>query len=68
MKPISETAGRRIRRARKQAKFTQAQTAKRAGIAPARISEAEHGYASLTLRTLGRIAKALGVKPGDLLD
>jgi len=48
--------------------LTQAVLARRAGLPQAAISSAERGLRDFSLRTLCRLAVALDVTPGTLLD
>jgi transcriptional regulator with XRE-family HTH domain len=56
-----------IARLREAAGLTQAQLAERAGLQPRAISIIEGGLSDLSVSTLCKIAKALGVPPGRLL-
>lgn len=54
---------------RRRAKLTQEQLGERAGVMRRRISEIETGKASrIDLEMLGRLAVALGIEPGDLIE
>jgi transcriptional regulator with XRE-family HTH domain len=57
----------RIRELRVERGLTQAQLARRAGVREATISELETGKSRRLLEVLAKIARALGVAPGDLL-
>ena len=64
-----ETGGRRvlrIRELRRELEIGQRETARRAGIDPARLCEIETGRHSPTVRTLAKIAGGLGVEVVDL--
>ena len=63
-----ENCARAVRRVRRAAGLTQAQLAKALGVSRPRISELENGKHAFRLQTLHKIASALGVEPGDLLD
>lgn len=52
-----------LRRLRKQQRLTQAQLARRAGLAQATVSNLEKGAGSPTMYTLECLAEALGVEP-----
>lgn len=52
--------GRRLRSAREQAGLTQEEAASRAGIDYKRLQRLEAGSVNPTVRTLDRVAKALG--------
>lgn len=60
--------GARIRYCRSVKKLTQRQLASLAGMAPEQLNRYEKGHASPSLATTVRIAHALGVRPGSLLD
>lgn len=57
----------RLRRARLAAAMSQEALAKAAGVRPATISAAENGTRA-HVTTIGRLAKALGVKPTEIAD
>ena len=48
--------------------YTKTQTAAKAGITYGTYLKIQSGENRLTARTLGRLAKALGVKPADLIQ
>lgn len=57
-----------LREARDRAKMSQARLAELAGLRVATISDIERGRkGNVTLDVLDRLAKALGVKPAELL-
>lgn len=56
-----------MRRARERRGLTQEALAVGAGIARESVARIEAGEVNATLRTVGRLAKALGVKPRELL-
>ena len=58
--------GRRIRTLRTERGWTQAMLADHASLTREHLSELESGKKEAGVRTLERIAKALGVAPGDL--
>jgi transcriptional regulator with XRE-family HTH domain len=60
--------GREIRRRREEAGHTQRQLAERADLAVAYLSRLENDRVTPTLRTMDRLAAALGVKVAALLD
>lgn len=60
--------GMNVKRARNEAGYTQEAFADRAGIARSYMSDVERGARNPTLGVVDRIAKALGVSPGSLLD
>ena len=59
--------GREIRRLRKERRFNQTELAERAGVAMMTISRIERGEHDPHVRTLARIARALGVSVFHLL-
>lgn len=62
------TIGLRIRQARTNAGLSQRELAERAGISPQYLQRIEVGRQSLAVLVLLRIASALKVKPGSLLE
>jgi transcriptional regulator with XRE-family HTH domain len=65
---LAKAFGKRLRTIRLERGLTQEQLAERASVHPTFISNVERGYSAPTLVTLVRLARALGVKPGDLTD
>jgi transcriptional regulator with XRE-family HTH domain len=61
------SVGRRIGELRAQAGLTQAEAAERFGTAVSNWQRIEHGLQNLTLVTMRRIARALGVEIAALL-
>jgi transcriptional regulator with XRE-family HTH domain len=61
------TTGERIRQAREQAVWGQAELARAAGLSPAGLWQIEHGQRQPRPATIRKIAAALGVSPADLL-
>ena len=59
--------GKKIRRKRREMDITQAQLAELAGISTAFVGHIERGTRVLSVETLCRICKALGVSADDLL-
>jgi transcriptional regulator with XRE-family HTH domain len=59
--------GFRLKRARHEAKISQMEVARRAGIDVAVVSRLERGLHSPTINTLGKMARAVGVPIGKLL-
>jgi transcriptional regulator with XRE-family HTH domain len=64
----SETLGITIARIRKRRKMTQAQLAKRAGVHRIYVAQIEGQTKVPSLATLEKLAKALNVKVGRLLE
>jgi len=65
---ILSTTGAHIRQARTAARLNLAQLARLTGISPAALSLIETGQRDLRLTTLNRIANALRVPLGSLMD
>jgi transcriptional regulator with XRE-family HTH domain len=59
--------GRRIRLYRKLSRLTQEKLAEKAELAPSYISDVERGCVNISLDSLVRISKALGIKAHDLV-
>ncbi|HEX9487836.1 MAG TPA: helix-turn-helix transcriptional regulator [Gemmatimonadales bacterium] len=57
----------RIAALRKRRGWSQAELGRRAGVASSVISRAERGETDLTLATLEKLARALGVRPRSLI-
>ena len=57
----------RLREVRKSAGLTQAQLAKKAGMAQGEISRIESSATMISLDVLDRLCRALKCEPGDLL-
>lgn len=60
--------GTNLREARKRLGLTQEQVAQRSGVHSTEISRIEAGKRDPQISTVRRLAKALGMKPGQLLD
>ncbi|MEX2448010.1 MAG: helix-turn-helix transcriptional regulator [Solirubrobacterales bacterium] len=60
--------GANVRAARKQLALTQEQVADRCGVHATEVSRIEGGKRDPQVSTVLRLAKALEVKPGQLLD
>ena len=58
----------RLAEARRENGMTQAQLAEASGVHRVTISRLESGKVSANVETLGKLAKALGVQVGDLVD
>ncbi len=63
----SKRLGMKLKRLRQQKDLSQEQLAKRARITRVYVGQLEAGAKSPTVRTLQRLAKALGVKVTELL-
>lgn len=66
--PEAVAFGRRVRGLREERGLTTMDLGNLAGMAPRQLSAIERGEAEVKLRTILRIAKALGVHPGALLS
>ena len=64
---LLKTVADRIREERTAAKLSQAQLAAKTDLKQSYIYELEKGESNITLKTLSRVASALGVAPRDLL-
>jgi transcriptional regulator with XRE-family HTH domain len=60
--------GTNLREAREKLGFTQEQVAERSGVHATEVSRIEAGKRDPKVSTLERLAKAVEVKPGRLLD
>jgi transcriptional regulator with XRE-family HTH domain len=60
--------GRRIRGYRQRKMWRQEDLAREAGVQAGSVSRIETGVHRPQLRTVGKIAKALGVDPDDLIE
>lgn len=67
MEPIYLVFGQRLRKARRQAKLTQEALGKRVGLSRTSITNIEQGNQHVGLHLLYELAKALGVRPVELL-
>lgn len=67
-KELLEAVGARVSAVRRDRGYTQEQLAEMVGIDPVTLSRWERGHQSLALGTLARVAEAIGVGIGDLLD
>lgn len=59
--------GRNLRRARQRLELTQEEVAERSGVHATEVSRIEAGKRDPRVSTVARLAKAVGVPPGDLL-
>jgi ribosome-binding protein aMBF1 (putative translation factor) len=60
--------GRNVKRVRRQREWTQKTLAARIGTSQVYVAQVEAATKELSLEMLGRFAKALKVKPGELLQ
>ncbi len=58
----------RLKELRERAFLTQAELAKKSGIAEASINRIEQGKHEARISTIRKLAEALGVEPGDLVE
>ncbi|QDM40636.1 helix-turn-helix transcriptional regulator [Altererythrobacter sp. TH136] len=65
---VVQLFGANVRRHRKLRGMTQEQLAHEVGMERGYISDLERGQRNPTVRTLGRLADALGVQPAFLLE
>lgn len=66
--PDIEAFAQTVARARAEKGLSQTQVTARSGIHPAEVSRIERGLRDPRLSTLIRLARALSVEPGRLLD
>jgi transcriptional regulator with XRE-family HTH domain len=66
--PLGVTIGRNVARRRARRGWTQAALAARVRLHRVSLAQIERGTSRPSLQTLERLARALGVKPGRLLD
>ena len=59
--------GEAVRAERKRQELTQEELAHRAGISAVFMSDIERGVENVTLETIAKLARGLGVKLGELL-
>jgi transcriptional regulator with XRE-family HTH domain len=68
MDPLLVEFGRNVARARKRAGLTQEGLEDLCEIEAAEISRIENGWVNVTIRRVARLAEALELTPGQLLD
>ena len=68
MKPLPRDIGRRVKEARKHLSLTQAELAERLDLEAVTVRAIEAGRRGLSLDSLIRLASALHITPGALLD
>lgn len=59
---------RNVAEARKRARLTQEEVSRRSDVHPTEVSRIENGERDVRVSTVFRLAKALDVRPGELLD
>jgi transcriptional regulator with XRE-family HTH domain len=67
MNDLRKTVGRNLRRLRTAKEWTQEELAFRAKVDRSYVSQLETGAYSASVTMLGKLAKALGVDPGEFL-
>ena len=67
MSELQVTFGEKVRKRRLALGWTQVELAKRVGRRQTEITDLENGHHAPTLKTVERIAEALGVEPKKLL-
>ena len=67
MEPVAQFA-HNVAEARKRLGITQEEVSARSGVHPTEISRIENGERDARVSTVFRLASALGVRPGELLD
>lgn len=65
---LTANFGKRIKTIRLNKKMSQGDLAKKLGVGPSYISQIERGVQNVSLKNMGRLAKALGVSIGNLFD
>jgi transcriptional regulator with XRE-family HTH domain len=65
---LPKLLGRNVRRIREEQHASQEETAFKAGLNRAYLSDVERGARNPTVRFVGRLAKALGVDPKELFE
>jgi transcriptional regulator with XRE-family HTH domain len=68
MSDIQEKVGKKVREIRKQKGLSQEELAFRSGLHRTYISDIERGDRNVSLKNIEKIARALGVKPSELLE
>lgn len=68
MADIYRRLGERVRAERGRLGWTQEELAERADLHPAYVGQIERAVKKVSLRTVERLARALGLGPGELLD
>ncbi|MBI4051039.1 MAG: helix-turn-helix transcriptional regulator [Elusimicrobia bacterium] len=68
MKEIYRKLGENVRRQRENLGWTQEELGEKSGLHPSYIGQIERATKKVSLTTVERLASALGIKPGNLLD
>lgn len=68
MSDIQEKVGKKVREIRKQKNLSQEELAFHSGLHRTYISDIERGDRNVSVKNIEKIARALGVKPSELLE
>jgi len=68
MDNIYRRLGKRVRKERQQLGWTQEDLAERCGMHPSYVGQVERGVKKISIASLEKLARALRVPPGSLLD
>ena len=68
MESAIDRFARNVAQARRQAGLTQEEVSARSGVHPTEVSRIEHGERDVRVSTVYRLAEALGITAGSLLD
>ena len=68
MSDIQQKVGKKVREIRKQKRFSQEELAFRCSLHRTYISDIERGDRNVSIKNIEKIARALGVKPSELLE
>ena len=68
MRQLPKEIGQRVKAARKRFELTQAELAEQSALDEVTIRAIEAGRRGLSLDSLARVARVLGLRPGELLD
>lgn len=64
---LDEALGKRLRQLRRHIEMSQEDLAKASGIGARTLARFETGERGMSVRQLGQICRALGVKPGEII-
>ncbi len=68
MTDIKKKLGRKVKELRQRGGYSQEELASRSGLHRTYMSDIERGERNVSVENIGKIAKALGVKPSELLS
>jgi transcriptional regulator with XRE-family HTH domain len=68
MRDIQKKVGKKVRKIRKQKNLSQEELAFRSGLHRTYISDIERGGRNVSIKNIEKIARALGIKPSELLE